>query len=191
MKAPLNIQALFHDAALYDTEATPDGILLTYPAEDTPRKMGYARAIQHLDSGGSDDNLPTGMRLAAAVLEGTENGWHTPAEEDLRALWRWVVVAVFMAEQEDAGNTLTAQGGDGRTVPAAVYTHAGGGYCAHSCGGADAAGGAHRTGCRPFLSGWLSGTGRRRDVPEHAGCHGRAARSASDVLGAHRFPAAA
>lgn len=121
MKAPLNIQALFHDAALYDTEAIPEGILLMYPAEDTPRKMGYARALQHLDGGGSDDNLSAGMRLAAALLEGIQVGWYSPAEAESLALWRWIAVAVFIQEQQALCNTAAVEDKHGRTVEAVLY----------------------------------------------------------------------
>lgn len=78
--------------------------------------------IQELDGGVYDDDLPSGMRLVAALWTG-DGGKHfeLSAEQNL-IIWRWVVAAVFINEMEDLHGLVEVPDEHGEPVLAAVYS---------------------------------------------------------------------
>lgn len=78
--------------------------------------------IQELDDGVYDDDLPSGMRLVAALWTG-DGGKHfeLSAEQNL-IIWRWVVAAVFINEMEDLHGLVEVPDEHGEPVLAAVYS---------------------------------------------------------------------
>lgn len=77
--------------------------------------------IHELDSGVYDDDLPSGMRLVAALWTGGgEKCFELSAEQSL-ILWRWVVAAVFIGEMEDLHGLVKVPDEHGEPVLAAVY----------------------------------------------------------------------
>ena len=97
------------------TEATPDGIRFGHFL------TGYRAAIRQLDGGQSDDDLPAGFRIIAAVWDGVAAGYFTPTDEQKAVLWRWIVSALFIIEQRQTNGTVGVENEDGGTDRATIY----------------------------------------------------------------------
>lgn len=77
--------------------------------------------IQELDGGVYDDDLPSGMRLIAALWTGESEKCFELSSEQSLILWRWVVAAVFIGEMEDLHGLVEVPDEHGEPVLAAVY----------------------------------------------------------------------
>ena len=105
----------------YSAEPTPEGIRLISPPGSAPRMLGWADAVRLLDTGEYDGDDATGMHVAASLLEGADAGWYDVSEGDLRAVWRWIVVTVFIAGQEEINGTEDITDEDGKKITVALY----------------------------------------------------------------------
>ncbi|WP_208952535.1 hypothetical protein [Rahnella sp. ChDrAdgB13] len=97
------------------TEATPDGI------KTGNRTIGYSAVIRQLDSGEFDKNLPDGMSLLCHVWEAARDGLLKLSLEKQVIIWRWVVVTVFMGEEQDKNGTVEVPNDEGGTDLATIY----------------------------------------------------------------------
>ncbi len=97
------------------TEATPNGIRSGHFL------TGYRAAIRQLDAGQSDDDLPAGLRIIAAIWGGVAAGYFKPTDEQKAFLWRWIVAALFIIEQRQTNGTVDVENEDGGTDRATIY----------------------------------------------------------------------
>lgn len=97
------------------TEVTPDGI------KTGNRTIGYSAAIRQLDGGQFDKNLPDGMRLLSYVWEAERDGLLTLSLEKKVIVWRWLVVTVFVVEEQDKNGTVPVPNDEGGTDLATIY----------------------------------------------------------------------
>jgi hypothetical protein len=90
-------------------------------SEEVIKTENPETVIQELDGGVYDDDLPSGMRLVAALWTGDgEKHFVLSAEQNL-IIWRWVVAAVFIDEMEDLHGLVEVPDEHGEPVLAAVY----------------------------------------------------------------------
>lgn len=115
------LRTLSRATASDDAEATPTGIRLKRPAGSASRLVGYAAALRRLESGEFDHDLAAGKVIAAALLDGIESGWFRAPDADIRAVWRWVVVAVFIDEQTEQCGTVSVIDEEGQPFLASIY----------------------------------------------------------------------
>lgn len=86
------------------------------------RIIGYSTAVRQIDNGNYDKRIPDGLDLIACIMEGIESGWFMPCIEKQIILWRWLVVAVFIAEEQEKNGTVDVQNDKGGVDTAVVYT---------------------------------------------------------------------
>ncbi|HFO4008020.1 TPA: hypothetical protein ACHYXZ_005410, partial [Escherichia coli] len=75
--------------------------------------IGYSTAVRQIDNGNYDKRIPDGLDLIACIMEGIESGWFMPCIEKQIILWRWLVVAVFIAEEQEKNGTVDVQNDKG------------------------------------------------------------------------------
>lgn len=97
------------------TEVTQDGI------KTGNRTIGYSAAIRQLDGGQFDKNLPDGMRLLSYVWEAERDGLLKLNLEKQVITWRWLVVTVFLIEEQYKSGTVEVQNDEGGTDLATIY----------------------------------------------------------------------
>lgn len=97
------------------TEVTPDGI------KTGTRTIGYSAAIRQLDGGQFDKNLPDGMQLITYVWKAERDGLLTLSLEKQVIVWRWLVVTVFVVEEQDKNGTVEVPNDEGSTDFATIY----------------------------------------------------------------------
>lgn len=106
-------------------EATPDGVNFMQRNDSGyyqhQKLIGYKTAIRTLDDGAYDDDLPNGLRLAAAVFEAEAMGYFTPTDGQQVTLWRWIVAALFIIEQLEQNGAGEVELEDGTTQTFARY----------------------------------------------------------------------
>lgn len=107
-------------------EATPDGINLARITEAGwyvhVNLVGWKIAIRWLDEGVYDRDLVTGMRLVIALWEGKKRGYTRMTDEQEALIWRWVVVSLFIGEQQDRNGTVNVPNDEGGTDLATIYS---------------------------------------------------------------------
>ncbi len=86
------------------------------------RIIGYSTAVRQIDNGNYDKRIPDGLDLIACIMEGIESGWFMPCIEKQIILWRWLVVAVFIAEEQEKNGTVDVPNDKGGVDTAVVYT---------------------------------------------------------------------
>lgn len=86
------------------------------------RVIGYSAAIRHLDNGGYDKCLADGMDLLACIMEGVESGWFMPGTDKQIIIWRWLLVAVFITEEQEKNGTVDVPNDEGGVDNAVVYS---------------------------------------------------------------------
>lgn len=105
----------------FSPEATQSGV------RDGNRVIGYSHIIRELDKGRFDDCIPTALRLLACIQEAKTSGWiQLPVEKEI-ILWRWLVVTVFMIQQEEKNGTADVPNDEGGVDRAVIYRGAHGG----------------------------------------------------------------
>ncbi|MEH4988137.1 hypothetical protein PO461_11965 [Enterobacter asburiae] len=95
--------------------ATADGIRLGDGV------IEYSSVIQQLDSGHYDKSVSEGMRAIACVWEAQESGWFHPSPEQEVIIWRWLVAAVFLGEEQDKNGIAEIQNDEGGIDRAVIY----------------------------------------------------------------------
>lgn len=102
-------------------EATPDGIKVG------KRVIGYSAAIRQLDGGQHDKALSEGLQMLACIQEGKAAGWANLNLEQEVAIWRWLVVTIFINEERDKNGTAEVPNDEGGTDLAVIYAGKNGG----------------------------------------------------------------
>lgn len=86
------------------------------------RVIGYSVAVRQLDNGNYDKRIPDGLELLACIMEGIESGWFTPGIEKEIILWRWMLVAVFITEEQEKNGTCEVANDSGGFDKAVIYS---------------------------------------------------------------------
>lgn len=86
------------------------------------RVIGYSVAVRQLDDGQYDKRIPDGMDLLACILEAVESGWITFSIEKQIIVWRWLLVAVFITEEQEKNGTIDVPNDDGGVDTAVIYS---------------------------------------------------------------------
>lgn len=86
------------------------------------RVIGYSVAVRQLDNGNYDKRIPDGFELLACIMEGIESGWFTPGIEKEIILWRWMLVAVFITEEQEKNGTCEVANDSGGFDKAVIYS---------------------------------------------------------------------
>ncbi|EPC3984787.1 hypothetical protein ACRZNG_005014, partial [Citrobacter koseri] len=61
--------------------------------------IGYSAAIRQLDNGHYDKSIAEGLELLACIMEAVESNWITLNIDKQIIVWRWLLAAVFIAEE--------------------------------------------------------------------------------------------
>lgn len=129
MRNSVNIPALENTAhqqiKINRTEVKGNSIIYfcrnTDGSEGVIKTESTENVIHELDDGVYDDDLPSGMRLVAALWTGgSEKHFELSTEQNL-IIWRWVVAAVFIDEMEDLYGLMEVPNEHDKPVLAAVY----------------------------------------------------------------------
>lgn len=86
------------------------------------RVIGYSVAVRQLDNGNYDKRIPDGLELLACIMEGIESGWFNPGIEKEIILWRWMLVAVFITEDQEKNGTSEVANDSGGFDKAVIYS---------------------------------------------------------------------
>ena len=86
------------------------------------RVIGYSVAVRQLDNGIYDKRIPDGLDLLACIMEGIESGWFTPCIEKEIIIWRWMLVAVFITEEQEKNGTVEVPNDEGGVDTAVIYS---------------------------------------------------------------------
>lgn len=110
---------------------TPKGIEVTQVnPQHQPEQVAlipFAEALSRFDGGGHDHQLTEGLRIALTLLEAEHEGYYLPTPAQQVICWRWLVVALFIAEQAEANGVIDIPNEDGSTDHAALYLSEDGG----------------------------------------------------------------
>ncbi|WP_313083040.1 hypothetical protein [Atlantibacter sp.] len=108
-------------------EATQNGV------RDGNRVLGYSGLLRQLDKGRYDKYLPEWMRMIACIFEAKQNGWLIlPIDKEI-IIWRWLVAAVFIAEEQEKNGTVDVQNDNGGIDTATVYSGKHGAISVYPC----------------------------------------------------------
>ncbi|HGH5978351.1 TPA: hypothetical protein ACJI8J_001716 [Kluyvera georgiana] len=86
------------------------------------RVIGYSAAIRQLDKGHCDKNIADGMDMLACIMEAVESGWISLPVEKQIAVWRWLLVAVFLTEEQEKNGTFDIANDHGGFETAVIYS---------------------------------------------------------------------
>ncbi|MBF4179077.1 hypothetical protein ISP11_14490 [Lelliottia nimipressuralis] len=86
------------------------------------RIIGYSGAIRQLDKGHCDKNIAEGMDMLACIMEAVESGWITLGIEKEIIVWRWLLVAVFITEEQEKNGTIDVANDEGGFDTAVIYS---------------------------------------------------------------------
>ncbi|MDG1643728.1 hypothetical protein DA718_12580 [Klebsiella huaxiensis] len=84
--------------------------------------IGYSAAIRELDNGRYDKNIADGMEILACVMEAVESNWVTLNIEKQIIVWRWLLVAVFISEEQEKNGGIDVPNEDGGVDKAVIYS---------------------------------------------------------------------
>lgn len=101
----------------FSPEPTSTGIRLS-----GNRVIGYSAVIRELDNGRYDRNLSKGMDVLACIMEAVESNWIVLSIEKQIIVWRWLVVTVFLSEEQEKNGTVEIQNGEGGIDTAVIYS---------------------------------------------------------------------
>ncbi|QFH70923.1 hypothetical protein FR762_14870 [Enterobacter sp. E76] len=104
----------------FTPEATQNGV------RAGNRVLGYSGLVRQLDKGRYDKCLPEGMRMVACIFEAVENGWLSFSIDKEIIIWRWIVVAAFIAEEQEKNGTIDVPNDEGGVDTAVIYSGASG-----------------------------------------------------------------
>lgn len=86
------------------------------------RVIGYSVAVRQLDDGQYDKRISDGMDLLACILEAVESGWITLSIEKQIIVWRWLLVAVFITEEQEKNGTIDVANEQGGFDTAVIFS---------------------------------------------------------------------
>lgn len=85
------------------------------------RVIGYSTAIRSLDNGRYDRNLSKGLDVLACIMDAVESNWITLNIEKQIIVWRWLLVAVFITEEQEKNGTIDVPNDEGGVDTAVIY----------------------------------------------------------------------
>lgn len=85
--------------------------------------IAYSDAVKALECGQYDQELVKGLYLAAAVMGKLADEPDTLTPEQRVSVWRWVVVACFIREQQEKNGTIEVPNGKGGIDLATIYSN--------------------------------------------------------------------
>lgn len=86
------------------------------------RVIGYSAVIRDLDNGRYDRNLSKGLDVLACIMEAVESNWIVLSIEKQIIVWRWLVVTIFLSEEQEKNGTVEIQNGEGGIDTAIIYS---------------------------------------------------------------------
>ncbi|MGM8524951.1 hypothetical protein [Enterobacter asburiae] len=86
------------------------------------RVIGYSVAVRQLDNGNYDKRIPDGFDVMACIMEAIESGWFTPSIEKEIIIWRWLLAAVFITEEQEKNGTVEVPNDEGGVDTAVIYS---------------------------------------------------------------------
>lgn len=86
------------------------------------RVIGYSVAVRQLDNGNYDKRIPDGFDVMACIMEAIESGWFTPGIEKETIIWRWLLAAVFITEEQEKNGTVEVPNDEGGVDIAVIYS---------------------------------------------------------------------
>lgn len=104
------------DRTAFNPEPTSTGIRFGN------RVIGYSAAIRQLDNGHYDKNIAEGMELLASIMEAVESNWITLNIDKQIIVWRWLLAAVFIAEEQEKNGTVEVPNDEGGVDTAVIYS---------------------------------------------------------------------
>lgn len=109
-------------------EATPEGINMpVLNSEDMHQSflmVDYPTAIRLLDEGRYDDEFPTGLQFVAGLLDGDLKRYYILSNAQKAIIYRWLVVFLFIMDQQEKNRLAGITGDDGSAGRAVVYSGA-------------------------------------------------------------------
>ncbi len=105
------------DHSAFNPEPTSTGIRIS-----ENRVIGYSAAIRELDNGRYDKNIAAGMEILACIIEAVESGWISLTIGKQIIVWRWLLVAVFITEEQEKNGTIEIPNEDGGIDTAVIYS---------------------------------------------------------------------
>jgi hypothetical protein len=100
----------------FSPEPTSTGIRLS-------EQSNWLLAIRELDNGCYDRNLPKGMDVLACIMEAVESNWIVLSIEKQIIVWRWLVVTIFLSEEQEKNGTVEIQNDEGGIDTAVIYSN--------------------------------------------------------------------
>lgn len=97
---------------------TGNGVL-----SDDGTLITYSDSVSALESGQYDEDLLSGLYLAAAVMGKLADDPDTLTPVQRVSVWRWVVAACFIREQQEKNGTMEVPNDEGGTDIATVYSN--------------------------------------------------------------------
>ncbi|WP_272515625.1 MULTISPECIES: hypothetical protein [unclassified Providencia] len=85
--------------------------------------ISYNDAIKALESGQYDNELVKGLYLAAFIFGELSKNLNKFTPEQHLSLWRWVVAACFILEQQEKNGTKTVIDESGKSSTATIYSN--------------------------------------------------------------------
>lgn len=104
------------DRTAFNPEPTSTGIRFGN------RVIGYSAAIRQLDNGHYDKNIAEGMELLACIMEAVESNWIALNIDKQIIVWRWLLAAVFIAEEQEKNGTVEVPNDEGGVDTAVIYS---------------------------------------------------------------------
>ncbi|WP_353613928.1 hypothetical protein [Mangrovibacter phragmitis] len=86
------------------------------------RVIGYSAAIRELDNGRYDRNLSKGLDMLACIMEAVESNWIVLSIEKQIIVWRWLVVSIFLSEEQEKNGTVKVPNDEGGIDTAVIYS---------------------------------------------------------------------
>lgn len=107
-------------------KATPDGINLVRITEAgwrvSVKLVDWETALHWLDSDVFDCETVSGLRFAAALMDGEAHDYFRPDNEQRAIFWRWLVAVVFINEQREKNGIARIPNDKGGTDIATIYS---------------------------------------------------------------------
>ena len=104
------------DRTTFNPEPTSTGIRFGN------RVIGYSAAIRQLDNGHYDKSIAEGLELLACIMEAVESNWITLNIDKQIIVWRWLLAAVFIAEEREKNGTIDVPNDEGGVDTAVIYS---------------------------------------------------------------------
>lgn len=96
-------------------EATPNGIKIGN------RVIDWSSAVKQFDGSRFDSQPSEGLHWLACIMEAVESNWITLNIDKQIIVWRWLVAAIFIAEEQEKNGTVEVPNDEGGVDTAVIY----------------------------------------------------------------------